>query len=63
MNNLESFWVDTGKKKKNDAPVITYAKTAPQKGNFYNQDVNLNLTKELNFSMTSFDKVNKGLAN
>jgi len=28
-----------------------------------NQDINLKLTEDLQFSMTHFDKVNKGLAN
>lgn len=34
-----------------------------EQGKYYNMDVNLNLTEDLKFSMTSFDKVNKGLMN
>ena len=33
------------------------------KGDYYNEDVNLNLTDDLQFSMTVFDKVDKGLMN
>lgn len=34
-----------------------------KKGKYYNSDVKLKLTEELEFSMTEFDKVNKGLVN
>lgn len=61
MSNLESFWFSTGKVKKSAAPKIVYEKV--EQGKYYNMDVNLNLTEDLKFSMTSFDKVNKGLMN
>ena len=64
MNNLEDFWVKTGKKKaeevvKPDINLIAQQKQMKAKV----QDVNLKLTEELQFSMTNFDKLNKGCIN
>jgi ubiquitin C-terminal hydrolase len=61
---LESLWKDTGKIDKNKKEVIytpLIVKTGGIKLN--NLDINLKLTEDLFFSMTNFDKVNKGLAN
>lgn len=64
LNNLESFWQDTGKNTNKMPAQITYAKAAPSTGKKLNNlDINLKLTEEIKFSMTNFDKVNKGLVN
>ena len=60
MGDLESLWISKGQIKKDAAPKIVYK---VQTGSYYNQDVNLNLTEDIQFSMTNFDKVNKGLMN
>ena len=64
FNNLESLWADTGKIDKNKkdvvyTPIITHENT----GNYNNKDINLKLMEDMEFSMTKFDKVNKGLLN
>lgn len=63
LNNLESFWQDTGKVDKNKVQNIKYAPVsyAPKKIN--KEATMLKLTDEIRFSMTDFDKTNKGLAN
>ena len=47
---------------KTDNVIIKYTKNENVEKRF-NQDVTLHLTKELSFSMSLFDKVNKGLRN
>lgn len=62
-SQLESFWQETGKNTKKKPTVIKYVKTETGGAKLNNQDINLKLTEDLKFSMTHFDKVNKGLAN
>lgn len=62
ISQLESFWQKTGQASKAENVIIKYDFIAnPEKR--FNQDVTLYLTKELSFSMSLFDKVNKGLMN
>lgn len=64
FNNLESLWADTGKIDKNKKEMIYKPLIVKSGGNKLNNlDINLKLTETLPFSMTNFDKVNKGLAN
>ena len=60
LGDLESLWMSAGQITK-AAPVKIVYKV--EKGKYYNGDVNLKLTDDLEFSMTNFDKVNKGLMN
>tara|TARA_B110000285_G_scaffold214893_1_gene260748 strand:- start:123 stop:341 length:219 start_codon:yes stop_codon:yes gene_type:complete len=61
---LESLWADTGKIDKNKKEMI-YEPIITKSGGkeLNNMDINLKLTETIPFSMTHFDKVNKGLAN
>jgi len=66
LNNLENLWETSGKVDKNKKAVITYAalnENVNCKKLNNRQDINLKLTDKLIFSMSLFDKVNKGLAN
>lgn len=67
LNDLENFWDTTGKKKKDEcaaaAKKINITGTMPNLKKFNNRDINLKLTEDLKFSITQFDKVNKGLNN
>ena len=64
MNDLENLWQENGKIDKNKKPtVVLYAPVEKQTKQLNNRDINLKLTDEVKFSMTQFDKVNKGLAN
>jgi hypothetical protein len=67
LNDLENFWDTTGKKKKDEgaaaAKKINITGTMPNLKKFNNRDINLKLTEDLKFSITRFDKVNKGLHN
>ena len=63
---MENFWAKSGKKKVDEvgdaAKVIRQAETAKPKPVDL-EAVYLKLTDELSFSMTDFDKVNKGMRN
>lgn len=65
MNNLEEFWKEVGLKSKEEKQNIIYIE--PPKAKLSKKingvDIQLKLTEDLTFSMTTFDKVNKGLAN
>lgn len=64
FNNLESLWADSGKIDKNKKEMVYTPLIVKTGGNKLNNlDINLKLTETLPFSMTNFDKVNKGLAN
>ena len=63
LNNLENLWKDTGKIDKNKVENVVYAPIQIQTKKYNNQQINLKLTEKVSFSMTNFEKVNKGLAN
>ena len=63
LNNLENLWTDTGKIDKNKKEVV-YTPIITNKQKVYSEvNINLKLLQDLEFSMTEFVKVNKGLAN
>ena len=63
LNNLENLWQENGKIDKNKKENVMYAPITLEPKVPIGVETRLKLTEEINFSMTNFDKVNKGLNN
>lgn len=63
LNNLENLWQENGKIDKNKKENVSYAPMALEPKALKGVETRLKLTEDINFSMTNFDKVNKGLNN
>lgn len=63
LNNLESLWQANGKVDKNKKHVFQAVRIDGPKPNVSSVDIKLKLLDDLEFSLTDFGKVNKGLHN
>lgn len=64
LNNLENLWIEHGKIDLNKKQVVYEAiPTNTKKTTISSKDIRLKLLDDLEFSLTDFGKVNKGMAN